>query len=496
MRTSGRDPSEGLYRALEIVYRATMPGWSRIVCAAAGAWLLVATDLGCAAGTALDGGRATLSITAHAGGTHYCTRMVGGLWYQTFGQTLLVIDPATADVLTSLELAPIGVSGPATDLLAVGDRLFVVLQGSEVIDLSTADPRRPRILGRTGAVELGVEPMALSLVGGELYVSGRGGVVRWSDRMLWLEGMDCRTVVECDLGLVACVGRRVYRLDDADYVGSAGELFAVPDATGLAAPLVFVRQGAGRTSVGLMSGVIRELDVRLATVSVPGVVRRVRVDDGRLWVIADQRIAAYPISGDRLLDPVMYEIAGAWDMDFIDAGPDRRVVVAGAFGRAIVRLGPGPGVTVEHEHREPAGLIGAQSDGRFVLAGGPYGSWLYEPGGMASPSPLAPDAAMGQRLSAVTMSGTAARTADGKAVTLSGGGVYREPGSPMIRCLVAVEGNLWVGHDHGITVMTVDGEVLGRLRLDGPILNIFAVSGGGAVWVSERGGFGTARLVR
>ncbi len=121
---------------------------------------------------------------------------------------------------------------------------------------------------------------------------------------------------------------------------------------------------------------------------------------------------------------------------------------------------------------------------------------MYDPVGTASPSPHATDGAPVQKSTAATLSGTAARTADGKAVTLPGGGVYREPGSPMIRCLVAVEGNLWVGHDHGITVMTVDGEVLGRLRLDGPILDIFAVSGGGAVWVSERGGFGTARLVR
>lgn len=472
-----------------------MPGWTRIVIAAVGAGLLGVADLGCAA-SAPDRGRASLRISASAGGTHYRTRMVGGLWYQTFGQTLLVIDPTTADVLMSLELAPIGVSGAATDLVTTGDRLFVVLQGSHVVEVSTADPRRPRILGRTGAAELGVEPNTLSLVDGELYVAGRGGVVRWSDRMRWLSGLDCRSVVQCDHGLVACAGRRVYRLDDAGYVGSAGDLYPASGTIGLAAPLVFVRPGKDKTSVGLMSGVIRELNVRLATVSVPGVVRRVRVDDGRLWVISDLRIAAYPISGERLLDPVVYEIAGARDMDFIDTGPDRRAVVAGAFGRAIVRFGPGPAVHIEHEHREAAGLVRAQSDGRFVLAGGPYGSWLYDPVGTASPSSHAPDGAIAQRVSAVTLSGTSARTADGSAVTLPGGETYREPGSPMISCVVAVDGNLWIGHDRGITVITVDGVVLGRLRLDGPVLDVFALAGGGAVWVSERGGFGTARFMR
>ncbi len=473
-----------------------MPGWPKIVSAAAGAGVLVAAELGCAIPAATDRGPASLTITAHAGGTHYRTRMVGGLWYQTFGQTLLVIDPTTADVLTSLELAPIGVSGPATDMVTAGDRLFVALEGSEVIHVSTADPRRPQILGRAGAIELGVEPATLTMIGGELYVSGRGGVVRWSDRMLWLAGLDCRSVVECDLGLVACAGRRVYRLDDAGYVGSAGNLHAVTDTTGLGAPLLFVRPGTDSTSVGLMSGVIRELHVRLATVSVPGVVRRVRVDDGRLWVISDQRIASYPVSGERLLEPAVYEIAGAWDMDFIDAGPDRRAAVAGAFGRAIVRFGPGPQVRLEHEHREAAGLVRARSDGRFVLAGGPHGSWLYDPVGTASPSPLAPDGAAADPITAVIFSGAAARTADGTAVTLPGGGIYREPGAPMIRCVVAVDGNLWVGHDRGITVLSADGDVLGRLRLDGPVRDVFPMAGGGAVWVSERGGFGTARLRR
>jgi hypothetical protein len=379
-------------------------------------------------------------------------------------------------------------------MVTVGDLLFVAMQGSEVVEVSTADPRRPLIVGRAGAAELGVEPNTLSVVGGELYVAGPGGVVRWSDRARWLSGLECRSVAESDHGLVACSGRRVYRLDDAGYVGSAGDLYPASDTIGLAAPLVFVRPGNLTTSVGLMSGAIRELDVRLATASVPGVVRRVRVDDGRLWVINDLWIAAYPISGERLLDPVVYEIAGVRDMDFIDSGPLRRVVVAGAFGRAIVRFGPGPAVHIEHEHREAAGLARAQSDGRFVLAGGPYGSWLYDPVGTASLSSHVPDGVRSERITAVTMSGTVARTADGTALTLPGGETHREPGSPMIRCVVAVDGNVWVGHDLGITVMTVAGDVLGRLRLDGPVLDIFALAGGGAVWVSERGGFGTAQL--
>ena len=445
-----------------------------------------------------DRASAGLLVTAHAGGTHYRTLTVGGYWYQTWGRTLLVVDPDSGAVIRSIELAPVGASGPASDMTLVDDGLFVVLERTEVVMLSVADPGRPRIEYRVGHAALGVEPTTLSVVDEQLYVSGGGGVVRWSDRSHWLGGMECGTVVESRVGLVACSGRRVHRLDDTRFVGSASALYPMPQGTGRPGRFVFVRVGSGTTSVGLMTGRIREVNMKLSTVDVEGTVRCVRVFDDRLWVVTDRRIAAYPISGDRLLQPVMYPIAGARDIGFVEGGV---AVVVGTFGRAVVRLDRVGGVHTVHQHREPAGLLRARCDGRFVQAGGPHGWWQYDPSGRVRPMDGQPgepgepgDTAASPVSTAVTLAGRAFVGADGTSVILGDGVVHTEPGSPAVSCIAAVEGHLWIGHDRGITVLDGQGRVIDRLRLAGPVRHVFPLAAGGAAWVSEAGGFGTASL--
>ncbi len=437
---------------------------------------------------------AGIVVTAHAGGTHYRTRNIGDYWYQTWGRTLLVVEPATGAVTRSIELAPVGASGPASDMTLVGDRLYIVLERTEVVVLSVADPGRPRIEYRVGHASLGVEPTTLSVVDGQLYVSGGGGVVRWSDRARWLLGMECGTVVRSGAGLVACTGRRVHRLDDTRFVGSASALYPMPQGTGRLGRFAFVRAGRAKASVGLMTGRLREVNMKLATVEVEGIVRCVRVFDGRLWVVSDKRIAAYPISGDRLLEPVVYPIAGARDVSFAGGGP---VAIVGSFGRAAVRLDPDGGVYTVHEHREPAGLARARCDGRFVQAGGPGGWWQYEPSGRVRRMAGEPgDTAIPPAVVSVTLAGVASVGPDGKSVILGDGVTYTEPGSPRVSCIVAVDGDLWIGHDRGITVLDAQGGVIDRLRLAGPVRYVFPLAGGGAAWVSEAGGFGTASLTR
>ena len=459
-------------------------------------WVSLGPLAGCASRVCAwpepDRAAADLLVTAHAGGTHYRTRDMGDYWYQTWARTLLVVKPATGEVMRSIELAPVGASGPASDMTLVGDRLFIVLERTEVVVLSVADPGRPRIEYRVGHAELGVEPTTLSVVNGQLYVSGGGGVIRWSDRTRWLLGMECGTVVESGVGLVACTGRRVHRLDDTRFVGSASALYPMPEGMGPAGRFAFVRVGSGTASVGLMTGRLREVNMKLSTVDVEGVVRCVRVFDDRLWVVTDSRIAAYPISGDRLLEPVVYPIAGARDLCFVEGGA---VVVVGTFGRAVVRLDRDGGVQTVHEHREPAGLLRARCDGRFVQAGGPGGWWQYEPSGRLSRMAGDPgDAAAPPAVVAATLAGDASVGADGVSVILPDGAVYTEPGSPVVSCIVAVDGYLWIGHDRGITVLDGQGGVIDRLRLAGPVRYVFPMALGGAVWVSEAGGFGTVSL--
>jgi hypothetical protein len=472
-------------------YRAVMRRWpSGILAVVAGLGIQLV------AGCANHGGPLpntepdrVLVITAHSGGTHYRTLKVGEYWYQTWGSTLLVVDPATGDLVRSIELAPVGAAGPASDMTLVGDELFIVLERTEVVMLSVADPGWPRIEYRVGHAVLGVEPTTLSVVDDQLYVSGGGGVVRWSDRTHWLLGMDCGTVVQSRVGMVACSGRRVHRLDDAHFVGSATALYPMPAGTGPAGRFAFVRAGRETTSVGLMTGRIREVNMKLSTVQVVGLVRCVRVFDDRLWVVTDGGIAAYPISGDHLLTPVIYEINGARDLDFV---ADGAVVVVGSFGRALVRLDSGGGVDTVREHREPAGLLHARCDGRLVQAGGPQGWWQYEPSGRATPLAAAPGDVASPSIGASTVEGRATKSADGVSIVLGDDVLYTEPDWSEVSCIEAVDGQYWIGHDRGITVLDGRGRVIGRLRLAGPVRYVFPLASGGAVWVSQSGGFGTA----
>jgi hypothetical protein len=235
------------------------------------------------------------------------------------------------------------------------------------------------------------------------------------------------------------------------------------------------------------------VSIRLVTVVVDRSVRCVRIFDDRLWVVSDRRISAYPVSGEALLDPVHYAVAGARDLRFVEG---RRAVVVGSFGRAYLRFDRDGGVDAVREHRAPGGLILARSDGRYVQAGGPHGWWEYDPAGRVRPMAAVPAGGVAAAPStAVTVAGRVAVGPDGASLLLPGGTVHTEPGEAAIACVVAVDGDLWIGHDRGITVLDPDGAVLDRFRLEGPVRYVFPLAAGGAAWVSESGGFGTVARV-
>ena len=464
-----------------------------------GASLLVVG--GCAASTSptsLGGPTPVLTVTHHVGGTHHRTLIHGGVWYQTFGVALLAIDPDNAALESTIELGRFGESAPATDLVVAGARLYVVLEDQGVVELDLTEPRKPSIVRTVSAAELGVAPRRLSVVGGELYVSGSGGVVRWSDRLPLLgDHGEVGRVAASGVGLVACSGRRTYLIDDGRYVGSASDLQPLPQEFGQPGLLVFERRNRGGTLVGLMTESLREVDARAATVAVPGTVHSVRPLGGRIWVVTDDEIIGYAVSGDRLTEPRRLKIAGARDV----GGIDRNVLaVAGALGRAIVRLDE-EGHTVLYLRREPAGLVRATGDGRSILAEGAGGVWLYEIGKAARSSRQQVDALAASPRDAATVWGRTRIGGDGRSVTVTTAVddvVHREPGSPLIHCVVPVDGDVWIGHDHGITVLRLDPRyhVGGRLRLEGPVRYLVPLlDGGGAAFASESDGFGVVRPV-
>jgi len=122
-----------------------------------------------------------LQVRQEVGGTHYRMLVLGGIWYQTYGSTLLVVNPSNAVELKEIKFGKIGEVGPAIDLAAAGSRLFVVIEDDALVELSIDDPRNPRLLEQHSAGQLGISPHLLSVVNDEVFVSGRGGVVRLSD---------------------------------------------------------------------------------------------------------------------------------------------------------------------------------------------------------------------------------------------------------------------------------------------------------------------------
>lgn len=445
-----------------------------------------------------------LRVTHHVGGTHYRTIVVDGVWYQTFGVSLLVLNTSSTQPVQTIELGSIGQSAPANDMLLHEDRLYVVLQDQAVVELDVVDPWNPRIVTRVDARELGIEPRLLSVAGNELYVSGAGGVVRWSDGAIMLNdrGAVSRVVIAA-VGPVASIGRRAFGLDDGQYVGSASDFYPLPDEFEMPGTLIFTRRGEAGSLVGLMSAEVREVDSKRATVVVAGTVRSVRAFSERLWIVADDHIESFKVTPDALIDPRRIKVLGARDVDRIDAN---HLAVAGSFGRAIYRIDTddvGPGDVFLQSHREPSCLTQAQSDGRRIMGLGREGAWLYQIGGdavyVSDPPSVLPEPQRSVTMNLVS----ASISEDGRSVDIRARGVrstFTEPGDVQLQCLAAVDGDIWIGHDRGITVLRLNASGVaaeqGRLRLEGPVRYIFPrLAGGAAVYVSEYGGFGVAQFV-
>lgn len=445
----------------------------------------------------------TLRVTHHAGGTHYKTIVADDIWYQTFGSTLLVIDADSGEMISSRELGKVGETGPAIDMVIDGTALYIVLEDDALVELDCTNLRNPKIVRKMPTAQLGVLPQRLSVAGGELYISGPNGVMRGSDGAIMLTDIgnmgDVSHVVMGKDGPIACIGRRAYRLDDGKYVGSASDLFELPVQFGVQGGFVFSRKTKTGQFIGLMTSDIREVDTQKATVVVEGVVRNIRVFSGRLWIVGDFRISSYAIINGELTDPLHIDIIGARDVDRID---DNYIAIAGSFGRSVYRINDspeGPGDEFLASHREPSNLLYAQSDGRHTMALSLSGTWLYDHQNNISLVETA-QRSFPQPITKVNTNLISAEIAsDGKSIVLNIGNkeqTYKDQNEAIFHCIAAVNGNIWIGHDRGITVL--DGEssnaifIKAQLRLEGPVKYIFPkLNGREVIYVSGFGGFGT-----
>ncbi len=426
--------------------------------------------------------------------------------------------------MKTIDLGKSGEIGPAIDLSIVDSldhpRLFVVVEDDEVVELSLKSPQSPEIVDRIAASALGIQPRRLTMIDGTMYVSGKGGIVRLSDRKkIFSSDEDVSRVARCELGLIACIGRRVFRVEDERYIGSASEVQMIA-ASSSAPPLAFARQGDAGVLVGLMNSDVREVDAQNATISVPGQLQSMRAAGDRLWIVTDQTISGYRIGERTLTDPIHVDVVGARDVGQVN---ENYLVVAGTFGRAMYRIATdskGSGEKFVQVQREPSRLSQAVTDGRHILAGSREGLWMYLINARAELTTRQFEFAPPPSLTSASVASAQARISeDRRTLTMTwnvGGGQasqtwdYSDPQGAQFQCVVPIDGDFWVGHGRGLTVLkpippvpqTKNGRnqeidrVAGNIRIDGPVRYIFPLLvGGGASFVSEFGGFGVAQFV-
>ena len=476
----------------------------------------------------------SMRITSSYGGTHRHALIERGIWYQAFENRILFIDAQTGTELVDVELAPRGTTGVVSDFLLADDRLFAVLEDDWVMELDVSTVRDPEVVARWGRAELGIRPGFVSVIGDEVYVSGDGGVVRLSEATphdalkldakgrpiaperprAALEGRDVGRVVAAKGGPVACVGRRIMRVADGQYLGSASTLVELPAAAG--GGYGFILQASEGAQVGLMDEDFRE---RSAS-ALRGQVHSIRFFDDRFFAVNDFEVATWklepnPVGGpsasgepaktDFVLGALLsVPVKGARDIAKVQRN---RFAVAGTFGRALYRYlpqGDKPGDTFYWSRRVPGRLDVAVTDRRRVLAASREGSWNYLIGEEAEPSDLpitTPD-----RPSAVaeTAWGSAAVEQSRESVTFRMGDksqVHTLAHGALVSGICAADGKVWIGHDRGIDVIGYDPlarEIVfeERIRLVGPMVALYPNRvGGGITYVAALSGFGVVRPV-
>ena len=401
-----------------------------------------------------------LQVVQHSGGTHHVTAVVGPRWVQTFGNELLVIDVTTGRELGRAEGVPFGEGGALTDLVVEGDHAWAVSDRTALVEFDISENADPRVSATVTAEELGIEPRLVSRAGGETWVSGPGGVVRLSDRKVFLKDKPAGRVVQTPAGPACTSGRRILMLEDERYLGAATQLAELPSGIGPPGGYVFVLQGTNGASVGMMTGAFAETSHR----AVPALVRRVRVLGDRIFAVTDRIIHTWRIQGLELVEPEEIPLRGGRDIARIRPN---HYAVAGSFGRAMYRHRAEErrdGDTFYNVERSPGLLEVAMTDGRRILAGGREGFWLWRIGGTPEITDKTTDLVSVNDPECAASWGTAKLIKEkdesgnkvAKAVEFRHGGTverWEPPAGSLVNVIELVDGDVWIGHDLGVDVV-------------------------------------------
>ena len=442
-------------------------------------------------------------VSHSVGGTHWRTFVDNETWFQGFGPTLLVLSTKNGAVLDKLVCFSVGKSGALVDLVKYQGDLIAVLDRTAVVRIDRTNLSALMIVETIKEKALGIRPESISVVDGELYVSGLGGVIRLDTGERFLAGTEvCGRVVGTSVGRVSTRHGEIIRLSDGTILGSATDLQNISVSAGSSKLIAFVDQTKDSARVGIMDSDLHEL----AVVVVAGEVTRLREINGRLWAVTPGGMTTWKIASGGLSDEQKIRVRGALDIDMV--GPNT-YAIAGTFGRALYRLEAdesGPGDEFFATTREAGRLERILSDGRRIVGGSDEGNWIYITGGTCEPSrnPIQtvnpPSAVAFGEFGKASIEGADSDVftiESAHRVVVVGNGTIQTiqmPQGAYARTLATVGSDLWIGHDDGIDIWRLDGakmDRVGKIRLQGPIVNIFPRrTNDGASWVSLYGGMG------
>ncbi|MCH2135690.1 MAG: hypothetical protein MK101_03795 [Phycisphaerales bacterium] len=442
-----------------------------------------------------------LQVRDRTGGTCFRCIRVGDVVWATDGRALLLLDDR-GRVVRSVELGESGADAPIVELLVVGDRAVAVFEEDHVQVLDFADPRFPVTVRRADARRLGLTPRGAAVIEDEIIVLSDEGAVSLDSLERLVRSAAVQSMVDSPSGGWYVTGRRIHRLDDGKYIGTASQL-----ARGPSGQWAFVRNEGDAALLGMLGADGHEIDPRHLTRGVPSPVHQLRFDGSRLAAVAADGLYLFELREHQLQPLVTWKQVGLHDALMFEDGT---VLAVGEHGRSL--LDPRRRGALEvYRHESPGGLVNVGPSTGGLVATGAAGGWSFQPGRDVTRVHGAIAAAIPPTSASMLDWSVELDEAGVAAITTPLGQVDLEPpDGGRFTCVTTTPAAFWLGHDRGILRLappairpevpeleegeTVDpmlGSTQMSVRLGGPVLGCTPlVLGRGVAYATAHDGFG------
>ncbi len=426
----------------------------------------------------------------HATGGQASALVVGnGYWYQSLGEKLLVLKKNGGELIATVPLAGKG-TAHCTDLCIVENRMYALLDGSEVVEIDLRQPAAPNLGRRIAVEELGIVPRQFGTVSNFPVVFGEGGVVRLGDEKKLIDCSDLVTGVATtsSFGVVFASDNKLFGGESNELLGIATCIYELDEgANANSGTLVYARDLGEVTEVGLMTSALMPVGT-LGKEILDGELETMYVRGSRVYVATSAGVYVLGVSPKEFRLLRTFAIEGVKDIDIVSSN---YFALCGKFGRGLYRIDDDRGGEGESLFRVvPANnsMSAGVFDTRGVQVSTELGSLYYVFGEELVASDLSFEEVLAPT-TAVVLGADAAIDEFG-AVTLLTSDAEMEVTLPSpATTVIAVGGNFWFGAEDGIYMVgqREDEQILLGLQLAGPIVQLIPLLDGSVGFVSGAG---------